>query len=86
MDPNRLRYFSNQTNIDLNEASAYLNGSKAILDNVMRQMLGSVANQSINVLVNEYMRNRSRRAILAGDDPYDPIARLANEMMDRVMR
>ena len=32
------------------------------------------------------MRVRTKHAITAGDSPLDPIARLATEMMDRVMR
>lgn len=49
-------------------------------------MLRKIANQSINVLVNEYMRHRTKKAILDGNDPYDPVDRLATEMMDRAMR
>mgnify|MGYP006906870556 CR=1 FL=1 len=49
-------------------------------------MLRQIVNQSINVLVNEYMRHRTKKAILDGNYLYDPVDRLATEMMDRAMR
>ena len=52
----------------------------------MRQMLREVVTQSINALVNNYMRHRTKKAITEGERPLDPIARMATEMMDKVMR
>ena len=70
----------------MDEASALVTGQRAILDNVMKQMLREIVNQSINALVNNYMRHRTKKAITEGENPLDPIARLAAEMMDKVMR